>query len=185
MKKFILSSVLLASLLPWGQAGAQTPIDVAKSSILASFKQMGVPITGRFQKFSGEVQFDPARPELATVRFDVDTGSFNLGDDSYNQEVRGKVWFNTAAFPKAQFVSSAIRQTAAGRYLVNGKLSIKGTASEVAIPVTFKKEGASYVFDGALVIKRLQFNIGEQEWKDTALVADDVQLTIHIVTAAR
>lgn len=185
MHRFILGSVLLASLLPCGQALAQTPIDTAKSSILAGFKQMGVTITGRFQKFTGDVRFDPAKPELAQVRFDVEAGSFDLGDDSYNQEVRSKVWFNAAAFPKAQFASSAIRQTAPGRYLVNGKLSIKGTSSDVAIPVTFKKDGASYVFDGALVIKRLQFNIGEQEWKSTELVANDVQLTVHIVTAAR
>lgn len=185
MHRLFPRAVLLGALLPWGAAGAQPAIDVARSSILAGFKQMGVTINGRFQKFAGSIEFDPARPELAQVRFDVDSGSFDLGDESYNQEVRGKLWMNAAVFPKAQFVSSAVRQTGPGRYLVNGRLSIKGTGSEVAIPVTFKQDGAAQVFDGALTIKRLQFKVGEQEWRDTALVADEVQLNFHIVKAAR
>ncbi len=184
MNTMLRSAIFLALLAPWA-AGAQTSVDVAKSSIVAGFKQMGVPIDGKFQKFWLDIQFDPAKPELAQVRFDVDVASFDLGDESYNKEVRSKTWFNAPAFPKAQFVSSAVKQTAAGRYTVNGKLSIKGKTTDVAIPVTFKKEGAANVFDGALMIKRLQFNIGEDEWKDTSLVADDVQLKFHIVTATR
>lgn len=183
--KLFPGATLLLGLLSASAGHAQTSIDVKKSSIIAGFKQMGVPLDGRFQKFNMVLQFDPARLELARVRIDVDMGSFDIGDDSYNQEVRGKAWFNAAAFPQARFISGAIRQSAPGRYLVSGKLSIKGISGDVTFPVTFRSEGAQQIFDGTLPIKRLQFNIGEQEWKDTSLVADEVQLKFHVVSVAR
>ena len=186
MTRFLRHAVAAALLAPWlVQAQAPAQLDREKSSIVAGFKQMGVPVDGKFQKFALALQFDPDKPDLAQVRFDVDVGSFDIGDAAYNQEVRSKTWFNAAAFPKALFVSSSVRQTAPGRYLVNGKLTIKGIASDVAMPVQFRKDGAQHVFDGVLPIKRLQFNIGEQEWRDTSLVADDVQLKFHVVTTIR
>jgi len=38
--------------------------------------------------------------------------------------------------------------------------------------------------DGVFTIKRLRFNIGEGVWKDTDVVADDVQIKFHIVVAS-
>jgi|CXWL01.2.fsa_nt_gi polyisoprenoid-binding protein YceI len=183
--KSILCAALCAALAATAVANAQTPTDLAKSSVVAGFKQMGVPLDGKFQKFSFAIQFDPANPSLAQVRFDVDVGSFDIGDEAYNKEVRGKTWFHAAAFPKAAFVSSGVTPAGPGRYVVSGKLSIKGSTAAVAFPVTVRQEGAARVFDGVLPLKRLQFNIGDQEWKDTSLVADEVQLKFHVVSTAR
>jgi len=38
------------------------------------------------------------------------------------------------------------------------------------------------IFDGALPIKRLTYNIGEGEWKATDTVADEVIIKFHVVT---
>lgn len=51
--------------------------------------------------------------------------------------------------------------------------------------MSFKVEAGQQVFEGVLPIKRLQFNIGEGEWKDTSTVADDVQIKFRIVTAKK
>ncbi|MCC6972136.1 MAG: YceI family protein, partial [Phycisphaerales bacterium] len=66
-----------------------------------------------------------------------------------------------------------------------GKLTIKGITRDVVAPVSFKVEAGQQVFEGVLPIKRLQFNIGEGEWKDTSTVADDVQIKFRIVTAKK
>jgi polyisoprenoid-binding protein YceI len=52
----------------------------------------------------------------------------------------------------------------------------------VVVPVQYHKDGATQVFDGVLPIKRLQYGVGQGEWSDTSLVADDVQLKFHIVS---
>ena len=169
-----------------GLAGtALAQVDTGKSTISAVSKQMNVPVDGKFKKFTASVDFDPAKPAAGKAQFSVDVASYDLGDESFNKEVRGKDWFDAATFPNATFVSTAIAPAGAGAYSVSGKLTIKGKTSDVVVPVTFKQDGANQVFDGVLPIKRLQFNIGQGEWKDTSVVADDVQLKFHIVSAEK
>jgi polyisoprenoid-binding protein YceI len=66
---------------------------------------------------------------------------------------------------------------------VTGKLTIKGKSQTVVVPVTVTQQGATQAFDGALPIKRTQFDIGTGEWKDTSVVADEVVIKFHIVAA--
>jgi polyisoprenoid-binding protein YceI len=100
-----------------------------------------------------------------------------------NKEVAKKEWFSSAQFPKATFTSTAIKSAGAGKLTVSGKLTIKGKVADVSFPLTVKADGKNQVFDGALPIKRLAFNIGEGEWKDTGMVADDVTIKFHVVAA--
>jgi hypothetical protein len=53
----------------------------------------------------------------------------------------------------------------------------------VRFPLTVKKEANLQIFDGSLPIKRLLYNIGEGDWKDTSTVADEVVIKFHIITA--
>jgi len=179
-------SIAVSGALALGLAGtAQAQVDTGKSVISAVSKQMNVPVNGTFKKFTASVDFDPAKPAAGKAQFSVDVASYDLGDESFNKEVRGKDWFDATSFPNATFVSTSIAASGAGTYSVSGKLTIKGKSSNVVVPVTFKQDGANQVFDGFLPIKRLQFDIGQGEWKDTSVVADDVQLKFHIVAAVK
>lgn len=181
MKRIAITLALGAALL----APALAQVDAAKSSIVAISKQMGVPVEGRFTRFSAQVSFDPSRPAEGRASIEIDIASFDLGDADFNRETAKKEWFDAAKFPKATFVTSAIKPAGAGKFEAAGKLTIKGKTLDVVAPVSFKAEGGQQVFEGVLPIKRLQFNIGEGEWKDTATVADDVQIKFRIVTAKK
>jgi polyisoprenoid-binding protein YceI len=157
--------------------------DPSKSKVTATFKQLNVPVEARFGKFDAQISYDPARPETAKANVEIDVASFDLGDPDYNKEVLKKEWFNAAQFPQASFVSSQIKPAAAGKLDVAGKLTIKGKTTEVHFPLSVKKDGASEVFEGTLPIKRLSYNIGEGEWKDTSMVADEVLIKFRIVAA--
>jgi polyisoprenoid-binding protein YceI len=175
-----------AAALALAYAGrALADVDLAKSTVSAVSHQMNVPVDGKFKKFSGAVDFDPVKPAAGHAQLIIDTSSYDLGDEAYNQQVRGKEWFDASAFPTATFISTSIAAAAGGTYSVRGKLTIKGKTLDVVAPVTFKQDGANQVFDGVLPIKRLQFDIGTGEWKDTSVVADDVQIKFHIVNAGK
>lgn len=162
---------------------AHAQVDTSKSAVTATSKQMNVPIVGTFKKFTAQIIFDPARPMAASARLTIDTASYDLGDESYNQQVRGKDWFDTAQFPNATFVSSAVVPAVASQFQVSGKLTIKGKSENVTVPVTVTQQGATQTFDGTLPIKRSRFDIGSGEWKDTSVVADEVLIRFHIVEA--
>ncbi|RQH09958.1 YceI family protein [Paraburkholderia dinghuensis] len=156
----------------------------AKNSVTAVFKQMNVPVEGHFNRINADVRFDPSNVAAASAKIDIDVASFDIGAPEYNQEVAGDEWFDAAHFPHATFVSTRIQPGANGAYSVAGKLTIRGKTTDVVLPVQYHKDGANQVFDGALPIKRLVYGIGTGEWKDTSVVADDVQIKFHIVTAA-
>ena len=166
--------------LPCIVLAATLKVDPAKSSVSATFKQMNVPVEAKFKKFSAQIDYDAARPEASKAAMDIDVASFDLGDPEYNREVLKKEWFNAAQFPKASFVSTAIKPDGSGKMNVSGKLTIKGKTADVQFPAMIKKDGAATVFEGTLPIKRLAYNIGEGEWKDTSMVADEVLIKFRI-----
>jgi polyisoprenoid-binding protein YceI len=178
LNKITLAALLGVSLIA---SAAALKADPAKSTVSATFKQMNVPIESKFKKFTAAIDYDAAKPDAAKATVEVDTASLDMGDPDYNKEVAKKEWFNAAQFPKATFVSSSIKAAGAGKLTVTGKLTVKGKTSDVTFPLTVKTEGGKQVFDGALPIKRLTYNIGEGEWKDTSMVADEVVLKFHVV----
>lgn len=177
MKKFIVVTsiaIVLAAAGPWVHAAA------VSDKIAITGRQMGVSVEGEFKKFTAQIQFDPNNPGASKASVDVDVASIDIGQEDFNQELRSKTWFDAKSHPRATFVSSAIKPTGAGRFDAIGKLTIKGKTQDVTIPVTVKTDGSARIFEGVLPIKRTAFGIGEGEWKDTGIVADDVQLRFRI-----
>ena len=177
-----LSSLLLASaaLLAGAPVFAQQALVPAQSQIAFTSKQMGVPVEGQFKKFDAQVAFDPAKLTTSRISFTVDTGSATLGVKESDAELPKAPWFNVPKFPQATFQSTAIKALGGGKYEVAGKLNIKGNSQDVTVPVAMTQSGATTTATGSFVIKRLAFKIGENEWADTSMVADDVQVRFKL-----
>jgi polyisoprenoid-binding protein YceI len=152
----------------------------AQSEIAFTSKQMGVPVDGRFKKFDAQVAFDPKKPEAAKIGFTIDLASVALGVAETEAEIAKPDWFDTKKFPQASFQSASVRSTGAGKYEVAGKLTIKGASQDVVVPVTLAQSGAATTATGAFTIKRLDFRIGDGDWKDTSMVANDVQVRFKL-----
>jgi polyisoprenoid-binding protein YceI len=169
----LLTVALAAAALP---AAAQQKLLPAQSSIAFEIKQMGVPVQGHFKKFDAQINFDAAKLASSKVTFTVDIASTTLGAPEMDSELPKATWFNTAKFPQAQFTSSAFKALGGGKYEVAGKLAIKGQSRDVTVPLAMTQNGATTTASGVLPIKRLAFKIGEGDWADTSMVADDVQV---------
>jgi polyisoprenoid-binding protein YceI len=155
-------------------AFAQQKLVPAQSEIAFTSRQMGVPVDGKFKKFDAQVAFDPKKPEAAKIAFTIDLASVSFGATDTEAEVAKPDWFNTKAFPQATFQSTSVKSTGAGKFDVAGTLSIKGTSQNVTMPVTLAQSGASTTATGGFTLKRLDFKIGDGDWKDTSMVANDV-----------
>jgi polyisoprenoid-binding protein YceI len=142
---------------------------------------MGVPVEGAFKQFDAQIAFDPQKPDGGTVALQIDMGSATLGVPQSDAELPKAPWFDTARFPKALFRSSAIRSLGPGRFEVAGKLTIKGVAQDIAVPVTITQAAGQSVATGSFTIQRLAFKVGQGEWSDTSMVGDDVQVRFKLV----
>ena len=150
-----------------------------KSKIGFSFKQMGVAMDGHFAKSSATLNFDSAKPEQAKASIEVDLASIDTGTDEVDQEVVGKAWFNTAAFPKAVFVAKQVKQLAPNQYEVLGSLSIKGRSRDVKTMFKLSPQGKSSVLSGSFSLQRADFAIGEGMWSKFDVVANDIQVNFQ------
>jgi polyisoprenoid-binding protein YceI len=152
-----------------------------ESTIAFSAKQMNVSMPGKFGKFEVRLAFDPDRLDQAQVTLDVDLASIDTGTRESDREVARKTWFDTKTYPVAHFASSSFKALPDQRYEVAGQLSIKGRTQPVSAPVKVTVNGDNAVFDGAFAIRRGDFGIGEGEWADYSVVANEVQISFHIV----
>ncbi|MDD2882754.1 MAG: YceI family protein [Rhodoferax sp.] len=169
-----LTTTLLAGVaLP---AAAQQKLLPAQSELSFAAKQMGVPVSGHFKKFDAQVSFDATKLASSKVTFTVDMGSATMGSAEADSELPKAPWFNAPKFPQATFTSSAFKALGAGKYELAGKLSIKGQARDVLVSLSMTQSGAVTVASGVLPIKRLAFSIGDGDWADTSMVADEVQV---------
>ncbi len=155
-----------------------------KSRVTFTSKQMNVPIDGKFGKFTAQVSFDPAKPDMGRAQIEIDLNSIDAGNEDANTEIKHKAWFDTQSFPTARFISSGIKSLGADRYEAQGKLNIKGRNLDIAAPFTFKPEGSGGRVEGSFTIKRLAYGIGEGEWADTATVSNEVVVKFSLFVIA-
>jgi len=159
---------------------AQQKLLPAQSDVGFVFKQMGVSVEGRFKKFDAKINFDATHLATSQVAFTVDIASATLGIPEIDAELPKPDWFNTAKFAQATFTSTGFKALGGGKYDVAGKLNIKGQSQDVVVPITMTQTGAVTTATGAFPIKRLVFKIGENDWADTSLVANDVQIKFKL-----
>src|SRR5262245_55925895 len=181
MSKTLLSSIaalVLAGALG-GTAQAQT-VDPAASELVFVTRQMGVPVEGRFQRWSAQVALDPRKPEAGRVELRIHTDSVAFAAPEVTAEAQRAVWLDTGKFPQAVFQSSGIRATGDGRYEMAGRLTLKGETHDMVVPVTLTRSGASGTASGNFIVKRSDYRIGEGEWTDASLVAHEVQVRFRI-----
>ncbi|MBI3367560.1 MAG: YceI family protein [Burkholderiales bacterium] len=171
-------AIALAS--AWVPCALAQKVVPAQSEIAFVTKQMGVPVDGKFRKFDAQITLDPKKPEAGHVSFAIDTASASFGAAETDAEVPKPVWLNVAKFPQATFQSAAIKGLGGGKFEVAGKLTIKGSARDVVVPVAVTQAGANSTASGSFTIKRLEFKVGEAEWADTSLVANDIQVKFKL-----
>jgi polyisoprenoid-binding protein YceI len=67
-----------------------------------------------------------------------------------------------------------VKAAGSGKFEVAGKLAIKGVARDVVVPVLITQSAGVSTATGTFAIKRLDYKIGEAEWADTSLLANEV-----------
>ena len=184
MKPNLNSLALLAVLAtPAAHAVEYRTVLPKQSAINFEFRQMGVPVAGSFKRFTTQMRFDPARPEAASARIEIDLASIDAGSPEADDESAGKLWFNRSVYPKAIFTANQVRALGNNRYELRGTLTLKGKSRDMIVPVTFSPGKNAATFDGTFILKRLEFGIGEGMWADVATVANEVQVKFRIAAS--
>ena len=163
-----------------GVVAANQALIASQSEVSYVASQMGGQVEGNFGRFEAQINIDPDKLPTSSVSLAVDTSSVIFPATDVQKELAKPDWFDTAHYPKAEFRSNRIRKTDEGHYEIAGTLTIKGHTHDVVFPVSLTRSGAATLATGALTIKRLDYGVGQGEWGDTSLVADEVQIRFKI-----
>ena len=162
------------------QAASYQSVQADKSSISFRYKQMGVAMDGKFAKFQSTLQLDTAKPELARASIEIDLASIDTGSAEGDDEVVGKSWFHTAAFPKAVFVLKQLKATGPDSFEASGTLSIKGHARELKFPAKHSVQGGKGLLSASFTLARADFAIGDGVWSKFDVIGNDIQVNFQL-----
>src|ERR1700742_3941364 len=178
--RLLVSSVV--SLLATGgvfAADAHYTLDPAKSTLEYQFTQAGALNKGKFTKYT--VTLDVAADVPSKLDVVVEMASLDTGDKERDDTLKTADLFSVAKFPQSHFASTQITKTANG-YDAAGKLTIRGVTREVHVPFTFSAANGSLI--GKVSLKRLDYGVGQGDWKATDQVGNDVAVTYALKLVA-
>lgn len=182
LRPLALTSALALGMLGHASAVEYTSLDSAASSVGFGYSQMGVKMDGNFGRLNAtQLQFNPEHPTEARITIEVALASVDAGYAEANEELEKDEWLALAAHPLATFTSSQVQALGSDRFEVTGDLSIKGVTKQVTAPFTFQEDGDAGIFEGSFVFQRADFGVGEGQWKDFSIVANDIRIDFHVV----
>jgi polyisoprenoid-binding protein YceI len=162
-------------------------IDPAHSMMLFKVRHLGLStVTGRFAKFAGTFQLDPATGQAASASIKIETASVNTDNERRDGHLRSPDFFAADSFPQITFESSRIEKVSGNKYRMTGNLTMRG----VTKPVTLDAElaGTRQTPQGWLAAVNLSGTVKRKEFglmwdritEGVAVVSDDITLQLEV-----
>ena len=164
-------------------APAHYTLDPAKSTLEFDFVQAGARNQGKFKRFTATLDFSADNLAASRLEVTIDVNSLDSGDDERDQTLRDSDLFAVKKFPQAHFSAAQIVKTASG-YEAVGKLTIRDVTREARVPFglrTAAEGGATVAYmNGKTLLKRLDYGVGQGDWKATDQVPNDVGVSFAL-----
>jgi len=150
------------------------------STLTFTFDQAGAASKGSFKQFSTELAYDEKNPTAGSLNVKVQIASIDTQDQERNDMLATADLFDTQKFPTAQYSSGSFSRTAAGGLEAVGKLTLRGVTRDLRLPLKIVGTAAGLELSGATSIKRLDYGVGQGDWKSTEGVADEVKIQYKV-----
>jgi polyisoprenoid-binding protein YceI len=161
-------------------AGAASYTTDAPSRLEFVGVQAGAEFKGVFHKFTANVDFAPDALAGSRIDVQIDMNSVDSMDKDRDTTIRSKDIFDVAHNPTAHYVTKTITKTATGFSAV-GALTLRGVTKDVPIDFQFVPAAAGAKLTGSAKLNRLEFGVGQGDWKSTENVGDAVKINFSLV----
>lgn len=189
MKKLTTLTCLSALLIVQSALAADDyAIDKLHSSIGFEIRHLFSNVPGKFDDFTGMIQFDEANPEQSSVEVDIKTASIDTGVKMRDDDLRSPNFFDATKYPETTFKSKSVKATGNNTFDVTGDLTMHGVTKEVVLKVELIGKGAGMKpgsmvsgWDATTALKRSDYGLAwNKVIEGTQVVGDDVKIELHI-----
>ena len=174
-------------------------VDPAHTEITFSVNHFFTPVTGKFDAFDIQLDYDPANPESSSVEVTIEVASVNTNNEKRDKHLKSEDFFEAEAHPQITFKSTSVRLVGEGSLVATGPLTIKGVSNEIELPVNLlgvqdipaemrdMLGGAEKIasFAASTEVDRRDFGVGVGSWAATLVVGGDVSIDITLEAALK
>ncbi len=188
LRKISLAFVLLVLLAGTRVEAATYKVDADHTAVSFKVKHLFSWVQGKFSKFEGTVEYDPANPQGWSAQGSIDVASIDTGVAKRDDHLRTKDFFDAAAFPQITFKTGKVERVSDQKAKVEGLMTMHGVEKPIVLDVDILGEAKDPWGNVALglsattTINRKDFGINWNQALDTGgvLVGEDVVITLDI-----
>lgn len=165
--------------------------DPAHSAVAFRVRHLGITwVNGTFGQWTADLNYDPSKPEAASVTARIQTASVSTGNDRRDNDLRQN-YLAVDSFPEITFVSKRVENVAPDKLRISGDLTMRGVTRPVVLDtdiggVLTTARGRRTAFSAITMIKRQDYGITRNGFMEGAqIVGDDVRITIDIEATER
>jgi len=194
-------ALLLPAALPLaGQAAPQAPTppttnrwspDPVHSAVAFRVRHLGITwVNGTFGQWTADLNYDPSKPEAASVTAHIQTASVTTGNDRRDNDLRQN-YLAVDSFPEITFVSKRVEKVAPDKLRISGDLTMRGVTRTAVLDadiggVLTTSRGRRVAFSATTTIKRQDYGITRNGFMEGAqIVGDEVRITIDVEATER
>ncbi len=192
MKRLSVFIITLSVLVLAGQSvSAAAPdwqLDPIHSNFYFRIRHIFAMVDGKFDNFSGKIQFDPKNLSESRFYFEIQTDSVNTNNAKRDKHLQSSEFFDADKFPLMTFKSVKITDAGNNVYDVLGKFTIKGATYDLMLPLTLAGikdhpavKGKEVIgFNGEVTLDRLAYKVGTGQFYKMGMLGKDVQVLVTI-----
>jgi polyisoprenoid-binding protein YceI len=159
------------------QVSAQTS-KIVSGSTKFSVKFILGTCNGTFDAPRGEAVFNEKSPENASFDVRIAANTFKTNNNSRDKDLKSAKYFWVEKYPDIHFKSSKIEKKG-DKYQATGTLTMRDVSKTVTLPFDAKKNAdGGYSLTSSFDVNRLDYKIGEKDWKLKDIVTVNLQATI-------
>ena len=164
-------------------------IDPAHSEINFTVRHMMISnVRGRFEAFTGTVEFDQQNPANSSVDVQIEAASINTREAQRDTHLRSADFFDAETYPYLTFKSKKVEVVDDSHGRITGDLTIHGVTKEVVLDTEFNGMSqspwgfSSAGFSATTKINRKDWGLGWNMALETGgvLVSDEIKINIDI-----
>lgn len=164
-------------------------IDPAHSEVNFTVRHMMISnVRGRFEEFTGTVEFDRENPALSSVEVQIEATSINTREPQRDNHLRSADFFDAENHPYLTFKSKRIEILDDAHGRITGDLTIRGVTREVVLDTEFNGMSQSpwgynsAGFSASAKINRKDWGLTWNMALETGgvLVSDDIKINIEL-----
>ncbi len=136
--------------------------------------------TGRFADWSGDIVFDPAKPEAARVNLAIRSASLDMGDSLVTAQAKSQGFLHVSDFPRIDVALIGLERVGDDRYQAHADVTCKGQTERVTFPVAVRVSGNEVQIEGTASLDREAFGIGTESLRGLIIgriIKVDVDIT--------